>query len=330
MNYKDIVLSINNNNFSPIYFLMGDEDYYIDQLTALFTEKVLSEDEKAFNQTILYGKDTEVNQIISESKQFPIGAEKRLIIIKEAQNLKNIESLDSYFNNPQKSTILVLAYKNKSIDRRKKFGKELNKKCILFESKKLYDNQISSWVKKYLEEKQISIEEKASIILAEYLGNNLSKIKNELDKLLLVINKKEKINSFSIEKHIGISKDYNIFELQNALGNRNLKKISLIINHFNSNEKRYNPILSIISLFHFFQKIFIYKSLKNKKEASRILKINPFFLKQYENAARNYSNKQLFYIFELLKKYDLKSKGVNNKTKNNQLLKELTLKILHL
>ena len=137
MNYKDIVLSINNNNFSPIYFLMGDEDYYIDQLTALFTEKVLSEDEKAFNQTILYGKDTEVNQIISESKQFPIGAEKRLIIIKEAQNLKNIESLDSYFNNPQKSTILVLAYKNKSIDRRKKFGKELNKKCILFESKKL-------------------------------------------------------------------------------------------------------------------------------------------------------------------------------------------------
>lgn len=327
MKYKDIVLSIKRREFLPIYFLTGDEKYFIDELIDNFIESVLNEDEKVFNQVIFYGKDTDIDQIISESKQFPIGAKNRLIVVKEGQNLKNIEQLEHYMNNPQTSSILVISYINKTIDKRKKFGKKLYEKGFVFESKKLYDNQIPNWIKSYLDKKNITIDTKATILLSEYLGNNLSKIKNEIEKLL-IITKENHITPNSIEKHIGINNDYNLFELQNALGERNYKKISLIISHFISNEKKYNVVAIVSSLFYFFQKILLIKSLKNKENISTILKIHPFFLKQYQKAALNYSNKQLFHIFELLKNYDLKSKGVDNKVKNKDLIKELMLKII--
>ena len=182
MNYKDIITSITKKELAPVYFLMGDEPYYIDKLTDIFSNSILSKEEQEFNQVILYGKDTKEEKIISEAKQFPFSAKKRVIIVKEAQYLKNIEKLDSYLTNPQPNTVLTISYKNKSIDKRKKFGRNLNKRCVVFESNKLYDNQIPGWIISYVNEKEYKIDNSTAAILSEYLGNDLSKITNELDK----------------------------------------------------------------------------------------------------------------------------------------------------
>ncbi len=332
MNYKEITDSVLNKDIYPIYFLMGDETFYIDKIIDLFVNNILTNKEKEFNEIIMYGKDVSVDQIISEAKQFPLNSTKRLIIIKEAQQIKNIEKLLPYIEKPQNSTILVLAYKGKTIDKRKKIGKVINTKCIVFNSKKLYDNQLSNWITSYVKDYGYTINHNATAILAEHIGNDLTKLSNEIDKLMLIINKKDPITSTSIENHVGISKEYNIFELQNSLGNKDILKANLIINYFSKNTKNYNIIIIISSLFSFFQKILIYHSLSQKDSQSitSALKINPFFINQYQEAAKKYSKKQLFYIFQYLKEYDLKSKGLNNKSTNqNGLLKELIFKILH-
>ena len=311
---------------------MGDEPYYIDKLANAFAKDVLSTEEQEFNQVVLYGKDIETVQVIAEAKQFPFGAEKRVVIIKEAQHLKNIEALDSYLDNVQPSTLLIICYKGKSVDKRKKFGKSLASKCIVFESKKLYDNKIPAWIKTYVNENGFTIEDSATAVISEYIGADLSKITNELDKLLLVIKKEEPITTTLIEYHIGISKNYNVFELQNALGKRQVVKANRIINHFAANPKNHNIVPVMSALFSYFKKIMVYQFLEDKspKSAASILKVNPFFISQYQTAAQHYSKRQLFYIFEHLKDYDLKSKGVNNKsTTHGGLLKELIFKILH-
>ena len=332
MNYTEIKSSIRNKNAEPIYFLMGDEPYYIDRLSDEFSKNLLSNEEQEFNKVTLYGKEITVDQIISEAKQFPIGSEKRLIIVKEAQYVKNIEALDVYLDNPLLSSVIVISYKGKSIDKRKKFGKNLAKKCVVFESKKIYENKIPSWILEYVTKKGFAIDNSSTAILAEYLGADLSKITNELDKLMLIINKEEKITTELIEYHIGISKNYNVFELQNALGNKDIVKANRIINHFAANPKDHHIVAVISSLFSYFQKIMVYHFLndKNPKSAGIALKVNPFFISQYQNASRKYNTKQLFNIIKYLKDYDLKSKGVNNKsTSQNGLLKELIFKILH-
>ena len=332
MNYKEIISSITDKNLQPVYFLMGDEPYYIDKLANAFAKDVLSAEEQEFNQIVLYGKDIETAQAISEAKQFPFGAEKRVVIIKEAQHLKDIEVLDSYLENVQPSTLLVICYKGKSVDKRKKFGKTLASKCVVFESKKLYDNKIPSWIKTYVNENGFTIEDSATAVLSEYIGADLSKITNELDKLMLVVKKEDPITTSLIEYHIGISKDYNVFELQNALGKRQVVKANRIINHFAANPKNHNIVPVMSALFSYFQKIMVYQFLEDKspKSAASILKVNPFFISQYQTAAQHYSKRQLFYIFEYLKDYDLKSKGANNKsTTHGGLLKELIFKILH-
>ena len=332
MNYKEIISSISNKEFEPVYFLMGDEPYYIDKLANAFSKNVLSAEEREFNQVILYGKDIETAQAIAEAKQFPFGAEKRVVIIKEAQHLKDIEVLDSYLDNVQPSTLLVICYKGKSVDKRKKFGKTLASKCVVFESKTLYDNKIPAWINTYVTEHGFKIDNSATAVLAEYIGADLSKITNELDKLMLVVKKEEQITTALIEYHIGISKDYNVFELQNALGKKEVVKANRIINHFSKNPKNHNIVPVMSALFSYFQKIMVYHFLEDKspKSAAVALKVNPFFISQYQTASRNYTKKQLFYIFEYLKNYDLKSKGVNNKnTTQKGLLKELIFKILH-
>ena len=254
MNYRDIKLEIENKDLKPIYFLMGEENYYIDLLANHFSNDILNEQEKEFNQITLYGNDITTEQIISECKQYPIGTNKRLVIIKEAQNLKKIEILDSYIDNPQKSTVLVICYKKKSIDKRKKFGKNLTKKCAIFESKKLYDNEVHEWIIKYVKEKDCLIDHNSTALLSDSLGSDLSKLANELDKLIILINQKN-ISVKEIEQHIGISKDYNIFELQNALANRQVLKANKIINYFAKNTKNHNIIPIVSSLFLFFKKL---------------------------------------------------------------------------
>jgi DNA polymerase-3 subunit delta len=332
VNYKEIISSIANKDLQPVYFLMGDEPYYIDKLADSFSKNVLTDEEAEFNQVILYGKDIETAQAIAEAKQFPFGAEKRVVIIREAQHLKDIDLLDSYLDNVQPSTLLVICYKGKSVDKRKKFGKTLAKKCVVFESKKLYDNKIPAWINTYVTENGFKIDNSATAVLAEYIGADLSKITNELDKLMLVVKKEEQITTKLIEYHIGISKDYNVFELQNALGKKQVVKANRIINHFAANPKNHNIVPVMSALFSYFQKIMVYHFLEDKspKFAASVLKVNPFFVSQYQTAAQNYSKRQLFYVFEHLKDYDLKSKGVNNKSTSHEgLLKELIFKILH-
>ena len=332
MKYQDIIQQINNKVYQPVYFLMGEESYYTDKISDYISKNILTEEEKEFNQTTLYGKDIDVSTVIGEAKQFPFGSTYRVVIIKEAQDIKKIEDLEIYLDNPLPSTILVICYKYKKIDKRKSFGKNLSKKCILFESKKLYENQIPSWIKSEVKELGFSIDDKSANILTQYLGNDLSKINNELSKLVLHLKTGEQITPKIIEDNIGISKDFNVFELQNALGIKDVLKSNQIIKHFSENPKNHPFVLTLSSLFTFFQKVMIYQNLKDKrsKNAASALGVNPYFVSQFQTAARNYPMKKLFKIFTYLKEYDLKSKGVNNtSTPEDELLKELTFKILH-
>ena len=332
MKFNEILANLSKKVYQPVYFLMGDETYFIDEICDYMVNHVLDESEKEFNQTILYGKDTDVATIISESKRFPLIGTHRVVIVKEAQHIRKIEGLEVYLEQPQPSTILVICYKYKTLDKRKKFTKELAKKNVLFESKKLYDNQIPDWIQNHLSKHKYSIHPKAAFLLSEYLGADLGKITNELDKLMLVNKKGQEITSDIIERNIGISKDFNNFELNNALGKRDILKSNLIIKHFAANPKDNPLVVTIGVLFGFFQKILLYHTLKDKskKNVASTLKVNPFFVRDYELAARNYTKGKLVKIISYLREYDLKSKGVNNNSvSEGELLKELIYKILH-
>lgn len=332
MKFNEILANLSKKVYQPVYFLMGDETYFIDEICDYIANHVLDESEKEFNQTILYGKDTDVATIISEAKRFPLMGEHSVVIVKEAQHIRKIEDLEVYLEQPQPSTILVICYKYKTLDKRKKFTKELAKKTVLFESKKLYDNQIPDWIQNYLSKHNYSIHPKAAFLLSEYLGADLGKITNELDKLMLIIEKGQKITSDIIEHNIGISKDFNNFELNNALGKRDVLKSNLITKHFAANPKDNPLVVTIGVLFGFFQKTLLYHTLKDKSKnnVASTLKVNPFFVKDYELAARNYPKGKLVKIISYLREYDLKSKGVNNNSvSEGELLKELIYKILH-
>ena len=332
MKFNEILTNLSKKVYQPVYFLMGDETYFIDEICDYMVNHVLDESEKEFNQTILYGKDTDVATIISESKRFPLIGTHRVVIVKEAQHIRKIEGLEVYLEQPQPSTILVICYKYKTLDKRKKFTKELAKKNVLFESKKLYDNQIPDWIQNHLSKHKYSIHPKAAFLLSEYLGADLGKITNELDKLMLVNKKGQEITSDIIERNIGISKDFNNFELNNALGKRDILKSNLIIKHFAANPKDNPLVVTIGVLFGFFQKILLYHTLKDKskKNVASTLKVNPFFVRDYELAARNYPKGKLVKIISYLREYDLISKGVNNNSvSEGELLKELIYKILH-
>lgn len=332
MNYEDILVNLRNKIYHPIYFLMGEESYFIDQITDYIAKNVLTEAEQGFNQHILYGKDTDIDTIITHARRFPMMANHQVIIVKEAQNIKKIEDLEPYLNAPLESTILVINYKYKSIDKRKSFAKQLGKKGVLFEAKKIYDNQLPNWINSYLANHQFSIEPQAAAMLAEYLGTDLSKVSNELDKLIISLPENTKITPDHIEKNIGISKDFNIFELQNALGEKNVLKTNQIINYFAANPSS-NPITrTIASLYFFFMKILTFHFLEDKSQnaVASSLQINPFFVRSYTTAARKYPIKKVVDIIAILREYDMKSKGIGNvSTSAGDLQKEMIYKILH-
>jgi DNA polymerase-3 subunit delta len=332
MKYSDIIQELKNKIYKPIYFLYGEEAFFIDKITDFISENVLSESEKAFNQTVLYGKDSKIEDIINSAKRFPMMANHQVIIVKEAQELKNIEKLEYYAVEPLKSTILVINYKYKSLDKRKKVYKELKKNAVLFESKKLYENQIPDWIIKYLKEKKYSIDQIACRILTDYLGTDLSKVSNELDKLIISLPEGTRITSDHIEKNIGISKNYNNFELQNALRDKDVLKANRIIDHFAKNPKEHPFFMIIISLFSYFSKLLNYHFLKDKSQnnAASVLKINPYFVKDYSLSAKRYDIKKLVSIIALLREYEMKAKGYNNvSTSHADLLREMIFKIVH-
>lgn len=331
----DEVLKIINDlkagNIKPIYFLMGEEPYYIDKLTEYIENTILSEEEKGFNQTIIYGRDTTIEDIISNAKRYPMMAERQVVVVREAQELsRTIDKLESYAENPQPTTVLVFAYKYKTLDKRKKLVKLIAKHGVLLESKKLYDNQVGAWINKLLQGRGYSIEPKANAMLVEFLGNDLSRISNELDKLKIILPKGHTISPKDIEYNIGFSKDFNVFELQNAIGSKNQLKAYQIVQYFAENPKD-NPMVVTVSLvFSFFVKILKYHGLKDKnpKTVAPILGVSPFFLKDYDIALRNYPMKKVSSIIASLRDIDVKSKGVGaNALPSHDLLKEMLVSI---
>jgi DNA polymerase-3 subunit delta len=332
--YEEIISDLKKRIFKPVYFLAGEEPYYIDLLTEHIQEKVLTEDQKAFNQIILYGEDTNIAAIIDTARRFPMMSSHQVLIIKEAQALKKLEELIIYLEKPLLSTILVFSYKYKTIDKRTKLHKILESHGVYFESPRIRDYLIPAWIERYLMNKGIKADPSASAMLTEYLGADLHKIVNELDKLIITLPPGEpQITTALIEKNIGISKDYNIFELQKAIGERNILKANMIIHYFADNPKD-NPItFSIASLFGFFSKLltFHYLTDKSKNNVASVLKINPYFVKEYENSASKYNVAKTVQIISLLRTYDMKSKGYGDPgTEPGDLLKELVFRILHL
>jgi len=333
MTYEQIISDLKNKKYKPIYFLSGEEPYYIDKISDFISNNVLTETEKAFNQTIVYGKDTDVNNLITLARRFPMMANQQVIIIKEAQELKDFDTLIHYVEKPLKSTILVINYKYKKPDSRKKIFKTINEKGFNFNSKKLYDNQVPDWILNYVKSKGYTIEINSTMLLNEYLGNNLSKIVNEINKLIIALPEGNKhITSQLIERYIGISKEYNNFELQKALIQKNANKAYKIVNYFGQNQKN-NPFpLTIITLYNFFSKVLTWYFIKDKspKNMASKLKVHSFYLKDYETGARQYNPSKLVEIIGYLKQYDLKSKGVGNTSiPHGELLKELVSKILN-
>lgn len=334
MTYDQLIGDLKKKVYKPLYFLYGDEPYYIDQATAYITRNVLSEAEQSFNQITLYGRDSEAVQVKDVARRFPMMAPCQVVVLKEAQEMKGFGDLNDYVEHPQPSTLLVINYKYKKPDKRLKIFQSLMKNSVWFESKKLYDNQVPGWISTYASGQGYRMEPKAAALLAEFLGSDLSKIANEIEKLVVAIGKKgELITPELVEKHIGFSKDFNQFELQEALGRRDTVKANRIINYFAENEKRYPIPLTIGSLYFYFTKLLLYHYSKDKsrQNLAALLKINPFFVKDYESAARRYSASQLVEIISLLRTYDMRSKGYDgNSTPENELTRELIFRILHI
>lgn len=332
MTYDQIIQNLQNKVYSPIYLLMGEESYFIDKISNYIAGNVLDEAEQSFNQTVVYGKDADVKNIDSMAKRFPMMSSHQVVIVKEAQELKGIDELSYYCNKPLKSTILVLCYKYKSIPKNKKIYKACAKNGVILESKKLYDNQVPTWISTYLKDKNLSIDPQASIMLTEFLGTELSKIVNELDKLQVVLPEGTKITADHIEKNIGVSKNFNNFELQKAIGKKEILKVNRIINHFAQNPRDHNIIQIITTLFNFFTKLLKLYFMKDlsKNAVASALGVHPFFAQEYIAAKRKYSAKKLVDIIRILREYDLKSKGVGNTSADHgQLLKEMVYKIMH-
>ncbi len=329
---KQLVTDINKGNIKPIYFLMGEEPYYIDKISDFIEQNILSEEEKGFNQMVLYGRDVTIDDIVSNAKRYPMMAERQVVIIKEAQDLsRTIEKLVSYAENPQSTTVLVVNYKYKKIDKRKALYKAIKKIGVVYESKKLYENKVGEWIRRVLLPKDYSITPKAAQMLVEFLGTDLSKINNELEKLQIILPKGSQITPELIEENIGISKDFNNFELRKAVGNKDVVKAQQIAKYFGDNP-RINPMVVTVSLlFNFFSQLLHYHGLNDKSSRSvaSALRINPYFVNEYITAARNYPMRKVSQVISTLREFDVKSKGVGaNAVPQGDLLKELLVRIM--
>jgi DNA polymerase-3 subunit delta len=333
MDFNTILQNLKKGIYHPIYLLQGEEPYYIDQISNYIEKNVLTEAERGFNQTVFYGKDSDAITIAESSMRFPMMANKQVIIVKEAQTLNKIEILASYAEKPLVSTILVLNYKYKKLDSRTKLAKSIKKNGVIYTADKIRDYKLPDWINVYLTHRNFSITPQAAQILTAYLGTDLSKVANELDKLVIAVKDTNKITPEHIEKNIGLSKDFNVFELQNALGEKNVLKSNQIIQYFGANATL-NPIQkTVANLYFYFSKLFTYHFLKDKSErnVAAQLRLHPFVAKGYITAAKRYSPTKLYEIMGILREYDMKSKGfgVSTMVDNADLQKEMIYKILH-
>lgn len=336
MSAQTILNDIKQRKFKPLYLLHGEEAHYIDLISDSIEESVLNDAQKGFDQTIFYGKDVDFAGIVSAAKRYPMLSDYQVIIVKEAQGLKwkgEDSFLAKYVENPTPSTILVFAYKHGKFDKRTKLYKAIEKKGITFESEKLYDNKVAPWIVEELKNSGHRIHPQAAALMAEYLGADLSKVANEAQKLVLNVSKDKEITIQDIEQNIGISKDFNIFELNTALGKRDAIKAIQIVDYFASNPKSNPFVLVIGSLAGYFTKLLRYHYLPDKSSAivAKELGVHPFFTKDYDLAARNFNRRKLFDVLAVLREYDLKSKGLNTgpNTSDGDLMREMIFKILN-
>ncbi len=333
--YQEILGRLKQKIYKPIYLLMGEEAYYIDQLSAYIAANVLSEAEKAFNQTILYGKDVDVNTIINAARRFPMMANNQVLIVREAQNVRKLEDLEVYAKAPLASTILVLCVKGKTVDKRSAFYKTVSKVGDVLETATMYENEVSPWITSYVQQQGYSIEPSASAIFADYVGSDLNKIVNELDKLFsLLPPDRKKLTTADIEQNIGISKEYNTFELNNAVARRDVLKANRIAYHFSKNPSDYPLTVTIATLYSLFRNLLKLYALKKRQatqgEIASELGVHPFFVKDYEASIRVYSLGKTVECVSLLREYDMRSKGFNNtSTTHEELLRELLYKLMH-
>lgn len=335
MTHQSLIAEAKKKQFQPVYFLHGPESYFIDSISDAIEEHALAEHERAFNQTILYGKDTEHLQVLDAARRFPMMAECQLVILREAQEMKSLKQLQSYIEQPTPTTVLVIAHKHKTFNLNSKFGKLLKQKAVVFTAKKLYDNQVPDWIADYLRSRKLKPGRGSTELLSEYLGTNLSTVANELNKLALNLPPESEVTTDHIEQHIGISKEYNVFEFQKALGQRNILQANRIVQYFIANPRK-NPIQMIVgSLYNYFSKLYMYHAVKQAPEAEILKKLkvrSAYFLRDYRSAARHYTFRNTEQVITILREFDLKSKGLGfNATgkPDGELLKEMTWRILH-
>jgi len=332
MTYQEIMKDLKAGQYKPVYFLQGEEPYYIDKISDYIEQNVLTDAEKGFNQSVLYGKEVDSIAVMEITKRYPMGSQMSVVILKEAQQMRDLDGLESYINQPLESTILVICHKYKNLDKRKTFYKSIAKKSVVFTSARLYENKVPEWINGWISAKGFSIHPKAAILLTDYLGVDLSKISNELEKLLINLEPGTMIEVDHIESNIGISKDYNVFELQSALGRKDVIKANRIVNYFIANPGP-NPMVMVLgTLYAFFSKLYMlhYSKGTPDNQLTSLLGVHPFFLKEYKAAGTKFGVEEIEKIIGMLNEYDLKAKGVGNTgIKDGELMKELVYQILH-
>lgn len=333
-----ILQELKAGKYAPVYFLQGEEPYYIDQITDFIEDNCLNETEKGFNQTIMYGKDVAVNQIVSAARRFPMMAERQVVIVKEAKDILDINKdegqslLMNYLDNPVPSTVLVFAHKHKKVDGRKPLSKALGKKSVLLTTTKLRDYEVPKWIESFAKEKGFNIGYQSVQLLAEYLGNNLERLTNEVNKIAINLKDGEEITPEHIQKYVGINKDYNVFELQKAISAGDVLKANRIVNYFAANIRANSIIPMIAILFSYYTKLLLLHSAKDKSDSglARAMGLPPFVVKEYKIAAARYPLGKVMQSISLLREADLRSKGVNSGSMaEEEILRELVFKLMH-
>jgi len=329
--YNKIIAKINNDEFFPIYILVGDENYFADNIIKLLASKVVNDDSKDFDYFKFYGNEISEDQVIDAAKRFPLVGEYNFVVLKDAKSVsKNFDKLTSYIESPNLKTILVLSFINQSLDKRKRIYSLSKKNGLAFESKKIYDNQIFNWINEVALNKRIKLHPKSIQIIIDFVGNNLSQIENELDKLKINSKPQDVIRPDEVESIVGFSKEYNFFELTKHIGKKNFTKTIETIEYMSTNSLKYPIPLLISSIFYFFNKLFLYHSVENKREASKIIGVNPYFIEEYKLASLNYSMKDISKIFNYLLEADKRSKGIDfDNTNYHAISSELIYKIFN-
>lgn len=336
VSFETIMRDLKARKFMPVYYLMGDEPYYIDQIADYIADHVLLPEERDFNQTILFGSDTTASQIADAARRYPMMSEFQVLIVKEAQNVKNTEALEKYFKTPLKSTILVMCHKNGTIDGRKKeYVKSIQTAGVLFESKKLRDRDLPVYIESYLQNHQVSIDPKSVQMIADNIGADLSRLTGELEKLMISLPEQDRrVTPQIVEDQIGISKDFNGFELRDAIVSKNVYKANLIIKYFDENPKAGSIYSFLPMLFNYFQNLMIAYYAPNNKSQEAVAEWlelrSPWAAKDYMTGMRNYAGMKVMQIISKMREIDAKSKGLDNpNTPPGELMKELIFYILH-